>query len=91
MSKVILKGFIIVSKEDLSALKEELDNHKDLTRKEPGCLVFEVTQDLSNPNRFNVYEEFLDEVAFEYHQQRVKNSKWGKISANVDRYYEISE
>ncbi len=91
MSKVILKGFVVVPEDDLSAVLKELNNHIDFTREEPGCLIFEVTQDLGNPTRFDVYEEFIDIAAFENHQQRVERSEWGRVSANVERHYEISE
>ncbi|XQW88447.1 putative quinol monooxygenase [Aeromonas veronii] len=62
----------------MAAVKDELDNHIQLTRAESGCLIFEVTQDLLNPCRFDVYEEFVDEAAFQVHQARVKSSRWGK-------------
>ena len=91
MSKVVLKGVIIVPSEDLSAVKKELINHQDLTRNESGCLVFEVTQSENSLNRFDVYEEFMDKAAFEAHQARVKNSYWGKVAVNVERHYEIFE
>ena len=91
MQKVVLKGHIIVSDKDLPSVKKELENHKRLTRAEEGCLVFEVTQSEDNPNRFEVYEEFTDEAAFEKHQRRVKTSYWGKVSADVERHYEISK
>jgi len=42
LSKVILKGYITVLYEDLSAVREELPNHIKLTLQEEGCLVFEV-------------------------------------------------
>jgi len=89
MNKVILKGFIIVPTADLPAVKQALISHKELTRNEPGCLMFNVTQSETNLNRFNVYEEFIDKTAFEQHQLRVKDSAWGKASANVKRHYEI--
>ena len=89
MSKVTLKGFIIVPEKDLSLIQEELINHKNLTHSEPGCLVFEVTQSEINPNRFDVYEEFVNKAAFDSHQKRVKNSYWGEVTVNVERHYEI--
>lgn len=91
MSKVTLKGFIIVQTEDLSAVKEELINHRNLTHAEPGCLIFEVTQSESNPNRFDVYETFVNKAAFDAHQQRIQNSHWREVTANVERHYEIFE
>lgn len=88
---VILKGFIIVQDMDLEIVKLELPFHCELTRKEPGCLVFEVTPNESNKNRFDVYEEFSSKAAFEAHQARVKNSRWGQVTKNVERHYEIVE
>lgn len=91
MKKVILKGFIIVPTSDLAAVKKALISHKELTRNEPGCLMFNVTQSEVNLNRFDVYEEFIDKTAFEQHQNRIKGSAWSKASANVQRHYEIVE
>ncbi|PKH09366.1 putative quinol monooxygenase [Moritella sp. Urea-trap-13] len=89
MKKVILKGFIIVPTADLPAVKKALISHKELTRNEPGCLMFNVTQSEVNLNRFDVYEEFINKAAFELHQARVENSAWGRAAANVQRHYEI--
>lgn len=76
---------------DIAAIKKELNNHIELTRQECGCLVFEVSQDAENSNRFNVYEEFTDRESFASHQNRVGKSKWGAITVNVERHYEISD
>ncbi len=90
MNKVILKGHIVVPEADLIAVKEELLVHTDLTRKEEGCLVFEVTQDETDHNKFHVYEEFISESAFTNHQQRARSSKWGLVTQNVERFYDIT-
>jgi len=71
LSKVTLKGFITVPDSDISGVLNELPNHIALTRKEAGCLVFNVTQDENDRFRFNVYEEFEDKQSFERHQNRV--------------------
>ncbi|MFM5335312.1 putative quinol monooxygenase [Aeromonas enteropelogenes] len=89
-SKVILEGFVIIPPSDFVIVKNELSRHIQLTRTEPGCLVFEVIQDSANPCRFNVYEEFIDNIAFQAHQTRVKSSYWGEITANVDRHYTVT-
>lgn len=90
MKKIILKGFIIVPPNDLAAVKNELDNHIQLTRAETGCLIFKVIQDPLNPCRFDVYEEFVDQAAFQAHQARVKSSRWGEITVNVERNYTVT-
>ncbi|GGG60145.1 antibiotic biosynthesis monooxygenase [Pseudohongiella nitratireducens] len=91
MSRLILKGFILVTESDLMAVKNELNQHIRLTLEEPGCLVFAVNQNADNPLRFDVYEEFIDRASFDAHQQRVKSSHWGKLTNNVERHYEIQE
>ena len=89
-SKTTLQGFIVVPDSDLEAVIAALPNHIHLTRKEPGCLVFNVTQDPSHPTRFDVYEEFVDQEAFETHQARVRDSDWGRVTVGVERHYTIS-
>jgi quinol monooxygenase YgiN len=90
MPKIILQGTIIVSDEQLAIVKEALILHKTLTLQESGCITFEVTQDRDDRNKYNVYEEFTDQQAFDAHQLRVKNSHWGKVTVNLPRNYRIS-
>ncbi len=90
MSKVILKGYVIAVDSDLEAVKRELANHINLTREEEGCLVFEVSQDNENINRFNVYEEFTTQEAFLLHQQRIIGTEWSKVSSRLEKHYKTS-
>jgi len=90
LAKVILQGFIIVPESELDVVKSELIIHKKLTLKETGCLTFTVTPDEINPYKFSVYEEFINQEAFDNHQARVKSSKWGDITKNVERNYQIN-
>lgn len=52
MSKVILKGFILVPEEELETVKSALPIHMRLTKREAGCLVFQVVENPDNPLRF---------------------------------------
>jgi len=90
LSKVILKGHIIVPSEDLETVKAALHQHIELTRAEAGCLLFNIELDNDNPNKFNVYEEFVNQAAFDMHQARVKQSNWGNVTKQVQRHYLIS-
>ncbi|SJL82167.1 putative quinol monooxygenase [Vibrio palustris] len=91
MSKVTLKGYILVPESDLELVRSELVNHTRLILEETGCLTFRVIQNLENSLRFDVYEEFADKPSFEQHQKRVKASHWGQVTVNVERHYEIFE
>ena len=86
---IIVKGFIEVPADELALVKKELENHIKLTLEEPGCISFQVLENKSIPNRFDVLEEFHSEKDFDLHQQRVSSSDWGKISKNVKRHYQI--
>jgi quinol monooxygenase YgiN len=90
LAKVILQGFIVVPDSDLEVVKSELVIHRKLTLKEAGCLTFTVTPDEVNPHKFSVYEEFVDQTAFDNHQARVESSKWGEVTKGVERHYQIS-
>jgi autoinducer 2-degrading protein len=74
---------------DLDLVQSELPNHIALTLQEPGCLTFSVERDHEIGNRFKVYEVFASKEAFEHHQDRVKGSRWGVITKNVQRHYSI--
>lgn len=80
MPKVILRGFIEVPDADLELIQSELPLHIDLTRKELGCMSFSVERDQKFSNRFNVHEVFVSQEAFEHHQTRVKESRWGAVT-----------
>jgi autoinducer 2-degrading protein len=88
---ITLQGYIVVPDTDLASVQDGLLEHIELTQREHGCLYFTVSQDTENKNRFNVHEKFVNHAAFEAHQTRAKNSRWGHIAANVERYYQISE
>lgn len=90
MPKVILQGFILIPETELDLVRNELETHTRLTLEEPGCMTFEVVENLDNPCRFDVYEEFADEAAFQQHQERVRASRWGQVTVNVERHYTVS-
>ena len=88
--KVTLQGYVIAPKSDLSGVLQALPEHIRLTRAEPGCIVFRVEQDTTNPLRFSVYEEFESRAAFEAHQARIVGTNWEKASKNLTKFYELS-
>jgi quinol monooxygenase YgiN len=89
MSKVILQGYVLVPDDSIEAVLQALPEHILNTTAEQGCLVFNVQQDVDQPNKLSVYEEFVDKDAFDLHQERVKRSLWGKVSRHCERFYNI--
>ena len=91
MPGLTLQGYIVVSDDDLPRVLKALPKHVALTRAERGCLVFNVSQDGEDANKFYLYEEFVDRAAFDAHQTRTKRTLWAAVSAEVERHYEIRE
>ena len=76
---------------DLAAVLAEVDTHIALTRGEPGCMCFELSLVEGSTNIYQVFEKFDSRVSFEAHQERVKNSKWGRVTQRCVRDYSVQE
>ena len=89
MSSVRLTGQLVCSTaEQRRAVEENLPLHTRLTRAEPGCVSFEVTQ-THDPLVWQVDELFSDAESFAAHQRRVADSAWGRATAGIERHYEV--
>lgn len=87
---VVLTGHIQVPPERIADIRAALPEHIRLTRAEPGCLSFSVTEHPDIAGRFDVAEEFTDAAAFEAHQTRAGGSDWAKISESIPRDYKVT-
>ena len=43
---------------------------------EPGCLRFDVFEDMDEPNRIHLMEDYVDEAAFQSHRKQPHFLKW---------------
>jgi quinol monooxygenase YgiN len=85
-----LSGTLIcASQEEAALVATHLPEHIRLTRLEPGCLSFEVTQ-TDDSVIWRVEELFSDGAAFEAHQDRAKASTWGAATRAIRREFQIS-
>lgn len=86
---VRLSGQLIcASAAELDLVRAYLPEHIRLSRAEPGCLSFEVTQ-TPDPMIWQVEESFTDRAAFDAHQVRTKASEWGRRSAAIRREFRV--
>ena len=86
-----LAGHIDVPAARLESIRAALAEHIALTRAEPGCIAFDVTEAQDVPGRFMVTELFTNQAAFDAHQTRAGASDWARISAGIPRSYHIEE
>ena len=88
-AKIHLTGAMICPPDRLAAVRAALPDHIRLTRAEPGCLRFEVTE--ARGGRFEVDKQFTDRAAFDAHQARGAASDWARVTAGLPREYEVTE
>lgn len=87
---VRLSGFLrCASGEDIQLVETHLPEHLRLTRAEPGCISFDVTQ-TDDPLIWRVEELFVDRAAFDFHQQRARASEWFAATSAIPRDYEVT-
>lgn len=53
-----------------------LQNASSAVRDEPGCLRFDVVQDLEDPNRMYLYEVYKDQAGLDAHRQAPHYLTW---------------
>ena len=87
---VTLEGYIDVPEPQRMTVRSALPTHIRLSRAEPGCLRFDVTEDADVTGRFHVSEAFIDAAAFKAHQTRAQASDWAKITAGIERHYQVT-
>ncbi|PWK62789.1 quinol monooxygenase YgiN [Roseicyclus mahoneyensis] len=86
-----LSGRVICPNAETAArLAGLLPDHIRLTRAEPGCLSFEVTQS-DDPLIWQVEERFADRAAFDAHQSRTAASGFAAATVGIMRDYKITE
>ena len=90
MGRVRLEGYLEVPPERITQVVAALPAHIALTRAEPGCLAFEVSQSATTPGHFLVAETFVDQAAFDLHQARTRASAWAEVTAGLNRHYTVT-
>jgi quinol monooxygenase YgiN len=87
MSGVRLTGQLVCADQDQARIVlEHLPEHLRLTRAEPGCVSFSVTP-TAHPLIWRVEEHFENETVFRAHQERARHSRWGRMTAGIERRY----
>ena len=89
--RIALTGRLICRDGAEAALvRAHLPEHIRLTRAEPGCLSFEVSQS-ADPLVWSVAELFESRAAFAAHQARAGASAWGRATHGIKRDYAVEE
>lgn len=90
-AKIYLDGYLDIPVDRYGDVMTALPVHIELTLAEPGCLKFEVVESTEIAGRLLVSEIFVDQAAFEAHQTRNRASDWFRITAGIERHFEVRE
>ncbi len=75
--------------DDLKIVETYLPEHIRLSRAEPGCLSFDVSQ-TANPLVWQLDETYVDQTAFDAHQTRNRASVWWQMSQGLVRDFKLT-
>jgi quinol monooxygenase YgiN len=89
MGVIRLSGTMTCPPDEAEAVRAALPEHVRLTRSEPGCQAFRVTE--TAPGVFSVSERFADRAAYEAHQDRTRASDWWRVTSHLSRKFELIE
>jgi quinol monooxygenase YgiN len=64
-------------------LQDELAQLAALSRADPGCVRYDVLEDLQGPDRFVLWEEWLDEAALVDHDANPHVARFREVSASL--------
>ena len=86
-----LKGHLIcLSEDEAKTVRVHLADHIRMSRAEPGCLSFDVTQ-TDDPLIWDVQESFRTRDDFDAHQTRTRASPWFEATRHILRDFRIEE
>lgn len=90
MPQITLTGQLVcTTAQDAATVTQYLPDHIALSRAEPGCLRFSVTQ--TAPLIWQVDETFTTRAAFDAHQTRTRASVWFVATAHISRAFTVTE
>ena len=81
---------ICMNDAERASVAAHLATHVTLTRAEPGCLSFHITQ-TDDPLVWEVMESFRDRAAFDAHQARTRASDWFAATRGILRDFRVEE
>ena len=81
----VITGTITCEAADLEMFLAAVAEHKRLSRAEPGCIEFEISQSAVDPCSFLVSERFENRAAFDAHTIRTRTSAWWAKTRHMPR------
>jgi len=89
--KLTIVAQLEVKSEQLEFVKNELFKLVSATRLEEGCVVYDLNQDLKNPNSFLIYELWESRALWERHMQSNHLAAYREATADALSQFSVQE
>lgn len=95
MQKLVITAYITVILDSTEFMLKALNEMVDLSKKDDGCLRYELYIDAENPLKYLIFEEWASEVLWKTHMQQdhIKNFKKSGAqyieNINISRYLAV--
>ncbi|RAY16347.1 hypothetical protein DPM19_05565 [Actinomadura craniellae] len=75
---IVVSGFMEVAPDCADRFAERTRELVDATRREPGCVEYRFARSIEKAERFEVFEEFVDQAAFDEHARADHYRSWNR-------------
>jgi quinol monooxygenase YgiN len=76
---VVVAEFVVLE-DQITAFAALMQHHAILSRTEPGCQVFEVTQDPSDERNFLLFERYSNAISYDAHRATAHYARFREVA-----------
>lgn len=81
---IVVSGVVRIGPDSREAFRDASRVLVEETRREPGCAAYSFAESISEPGRFEIFEEFADDGALEEHTRAEHYRAWGRALRDLD-------
>jgi quinol monooxygenase YgiN len=81
---IVVSGWMRIGAQSRQAFREVCRDLVEETLREPGCAAYSFAESVTEPGRFEIFEEFADEAALEAHTHAEHYRSWGRAVRDLE-------
>ncbi|QIG43727.1 antibiotic biosynthesis monooxygenase [Nocardioides anomalus] len=81
---IVVSGSMRIGQDSLEAFRDVSRVLVEETLREPGCAAYSFAEDVCEPGRFLIFEEFADDAALEEHVRAEHYRTWGRALRDLE-------
>jgi quinol monooxygenase YgiN len=81
---IVVSGWMRIGPDSRDSFREVSRALVEQTLREPGCAAYTFAESVSEPGRFEIFEEFADDAALEAHTRAEHYRAWGRALRDLE-------